>query len=343
MKLRWTAPLLALAVAFAALPALVGVLTQSRVQSALAERWPEVEQVWQRGWRQSRLVLRHDQLEAEIELEHLPLSPPGWLALRGRVRIESPPARVDLTGRLGLTGRFELNGRSDALVLPGPPQWRYHQPGLRVTGDIGQTLAIELRSSTLDIADSAGNRLALTDTVLQLTVRQAQQGPLDLELGLQLTRAGQAESRLQLALAGLDHDALIATIEAVRNLSTTEVGSAAHRLAQLSVLGALQQLADAGLAVLLEPLLLDGRVRVHGHWQPGQPPQITGGGPPATLHTWLAAIVGLHNGLAANEAHARASEQLAAIRQRGLAEGWLQIQGDEWRIELPGPGHPGPP
>lgn len=328
MRKRWIMLLLAAAAVIAALPAGIGWVARDRVNSALDEQWPEASRRWSPGWLRSAVQIASPDGEADLTIDHFSTAPPGWLSATGRLRAERPPMVVDATGHLGWRGDFVLRFDADALEIPGPPRWHYRAPDLIVEGRVGEGAATRFRTPALSIHDPAGNVLELRDVELALSLQRVPDERMDVSLTLQTSRPGQPDSRLQLRFNGLDREALAQLIDALRALSARNPESATGRLAQLGVLGAWQQLADAGFTVALDPLRLDGTFEVEGRWHPGQAPRIRGGGSRETLRRWITDLVGLQLQLPPR----LAAEQVDVWLQQAMERGWIRLQQD--RIEI---------
>lgn len=332
--IKWLLVLLILA--SAAAPALIGVFARQQLSTALTEQWPDASQRWDAGWMRSKLQLSHEDFDAELSLNHISLSPAGWLSAQGRVIAEDPPLVVDTSGRIGWTGTFALQVDADTFARPGPPRWLYQSPDLAVTGAFGRTMALKLETPSLTISDSLGNLLELRDAKLEASLSRADNDRVDLDLNLNLTRPGQPPSVLKLVVNNMDRDALASLFDAMRTLSEFEPSSAAGRMAQLGVASAWQQLVAAGFSSTLESLKLDGDFELQGRWQNDQPAALSGGGQRATLLDWMATTTGLQVGLPPDIAR----EQADAWLDQGGAQGWLVQRGQRVELNLAAPAGP---
>jgi hypothetical protein len=105
-----------------------------------------------------------------------------------------------------------------------------------------------------------------------------------------------------------------------------------QQLALLTIAGAWQQLAEAGLEIELAELSLDRDTAFVGRWTAAGPsPLVRGGGHHQTLHTWLATIIGFTRAISPQTAEREASAWMAQL----IEQQWLQIEDDRFEFQFP--------
>jgi len=326
--------LLLLVLAALALPAAIGGLLQDQAETALRERWPDAEVRWQRGWTRSSVEIEADEWRGRIDIRQLPLNPPGLLALSGRITLAEPAATIDLDGRVGAQLRLQLQLDSAAITLQTQALWQWHAPRLVVNADRRGRLSLDLESRQLQVHDGLGNRLTLERPRLRLRTEPQDSETTSIDLQLDLSRIGQAPSRLVLQAESVDRQALAELLESGRELSRSEPESAAAGVAAIGALGAWQQLLAGGLQLRVAPLELESSFRLESQWQPAKRRlQLVGGGPEATLLDWAGPIIGLQQEISPTLARERARELLGALEpQHGIVRA-----GGELKIDIERP------
>jgi len=317
-------------------PAGIGWLLHDRARPALAERLPDAAIDWRQGWFRSRIELASDTLSGRAELRHLPLSPPGWLALDARLMpaADSPlrAAAMRLRGRISLDGDMALVAESDELSIPGPVSWQYRGPRVEIHHGRDGGGRLHAGADWLMIHDRLGNQLAFTESSLEAHWTPRSERFTDLRLELALQRDGRDRSRLVLAAASVDREALGQLIAFGAQLGGAEPGSAAAGMAALGLAGAWQQLTQGRLRFDLETLSLDDRGNLTGRWQAGTgraAPELSGALPLDATLEWSAQILGLGSALTPADARRTARELLDTL----VGDGQVGI--DAGRIVLP--------
>lgn len=318
-----------LVIAALAAPAAIGWLLHERVQPALEQRFPGAGVDWQKGWWQSRIELDSPALTGRAGIRHLPLSPPGWLALDARLTpaagSELRTAAVQVDGHLGITGTLTLRAASDVLELAGPVVWQYRGPRIELTARRDGVLRADALADWLLIHDRLGNQLAFTDGALEIDWTPGSGQTADLALSLTLQRDGEAPSRLTLKAASVDRDAFGQLLEFASQLGRAEPGSASAGMAALGLAGAWQQLRQGGLTVQLEALSVDGQGELTGRWQADRgaaAPDLSGALPLKPTLDWTAQILGLATALSPGAARTAARDLLDSL----IAEGRLRVE-----------------
>lgn len=319
-----------LAVVALGLPAAIGWLVQDQAGPRLAAQLDEASVEWDRGWFRSAMRIDDPDFRANVEFGHVSVSPPGWLTVEGRLILQEPAATVDFDGRIGLGMAPVLHAEAPSLRIEGPVEWRYDGPVVDVRGG-NNNLEMTGSAETLLVADDLGNRLPLANPDLQITVDRSWTNEVALSLTLTASRAGLAESRLELRMAPLAPGPLEQLVEGLIQLASSERESAAGGLAAVGVASAWQQLGEQGMVVELETLELDGQVELSGRWAPGERRfSLAGSGPRETVLAWLSSINGLTGQLRPDTARTAALTTLQDL----AADGLVTIDGQTVRVDL---------
>jgi hypothetical protein len=294
-----------------ALPAAIGWLVQDRAERSLRENWPDAELQWQRGWIRSSVEIDAGAWRGRIELRQLPLSPPGLLALSGRITLSEPAAVIELKGSVSPGLALQLQLDTAAIAVQTQALWQWDAPRAVIdTGRDGR-LALDLTAGRLNVHDALGNRITLEQPRLRLNVEPESEQSTSIELQFEASRLDQAPSRLALQAESVDREAMALLLDSGRELARSEPDSTAAGLAALGALGAWQQLVAGGLQMRLAPLELDPAFRLEGTWHPAERRlDLAGGGPEKTLLDWAEPIIGLQ-------------QQLSPAIARDLARSWL--------------------
>lgn len=326
--------LILLVAAALALPAAIGWLVQDRAEKALRENWPDAGLRWQRGWIHSTVEIDTRTWRGRVELRQLPLSPPGLLALNGRITLSEPAAVVELKGMVSPALALRLQLDSAALAVQTQALWQWDAPRAIIETDRVGRLGLDLDAARLRMHDGLGNRITLEQPALRLDVAPQSEQTTYLDLQFEATRLGQAQSSLALQAESVDREAMALLLESARELSRTEPDSAGAGLAAIGALGAWQQLVAGGLQIRLDPLELESAFRLQGQWYPaGRRLELAGGGAEATLLDWAEPLIGLQQQLTPAMARERAREWLSALpAQDGIRHDAGQLQID---IERP--------
>lgn len=303
------------------LPAAIGWFVHDRLSATAAERLPDAQVEWNRGWFRSGMRVEDENFNARLDFRHA--SPgAGWFSVDGLVTLREWAAAIDLNARLALDGTLSARANASRLDVPGPVSWQYEAPELNLTASRGGDAELSGAADGLLILDGMGNRLAFTEPKLDFHLQSESIKTSSARLALVTRRVGQEESRLAVRLESIDEFAMAELIEALRQLAGAAPESTSASLAAIGVASAWQQLAAGGLVVHIEELVLDGRLSLSGRWAPGKRQlALEGDGARATAEDWLASITGL-------------AEQLPPEQARSDARATLQDLADQGAITL---------
>jgi len=324
--------LLTAATVVAGLPAAIGWLLEKGISNTVDERLPNAQMEWDRGWFRSGVRIDDDAFNARLDFRHI--SPEaGWVSVDGLVNLVEMAAAVDIDARMSLGGTLTVNGQTPALDVPGPVTWQYDGPSLRIVAEQGGDTSVSGRADALLIVDGIGNRLALTEPVLDFKLTSESTETFSGRLTLTTRRVGRAESRIVLDLASINSSAVAELVQALRQLASAEPDSTAAGLAAIGAASAWQQLVAAGLTVDLEELLLDGQARFAGRWIPDDR-QLTleGKGARETIVDWWSNIVGLAQQIPPEEARRSVRRSLEGL----AAQGAITLSPSEVTVNLDG-------
>ncbi|MFU8878705.1 MAG: hypothetical protein ACNA7E_11225, partial [Wenzhouxiangellaceae bacterium] len=312
----------------AALPAVVGWLLHERLEIWANENAGQVTLTRQSGWLRSSARVSSDGFDLDLRFRHLSWKPPAWLTLEGMARLDSLQMPFAISGRLAGAGTLYLDAAAPALELPGQVVWRYREPRLGLVASRGGYAMVTAGAANLAVFDGLGNQLALEQAGLAFDL-QMDDASAAVSLDVQARRIAEPESRLQLALTGIDRSALGTTLEQLRLLISAEPESRVQAMAMLGVLNGWQEIVQGGLQMQHASLALDGDFNVDGEWQPGAGGlRLRGGGDRQTAREWWAAVVGLSQQMPP----AAAGREVDARLQELAGQGWLKLGRD--RIEL---------
>lgn len=313
-----------------AIPAGIGWLLERQAAERIQSRLPGAELQWNRGWFRSGFALDAAEVEAAFDFRHLTLSPPGWLALDGRVVLAEPPASIHVEGHVSAGFAGELRAGAPSLTVGEAVVGRYRQPNLRLLAAENRLRALAT-AEALTLADGLGNRLRLDRIDAEARVEESGDGQVAIVVTASATRPGMPESRLDVRLSGADPNALEQLVQALTQLAGTEPGSTGAGLAALGLASAWQQLAARGASVELDALVLDGDFRLSGRWVPDKRVfSLEGGGSRETLTTWATALTGLAGG----QSPARARAEIErTLRDAGARDG-ITVDDGQVRVTM---------
>ncbi|MDT8450958.1 MAG: hypothetical protein RQ847_12385 [Wenzhouxiangellaceae bacterium] len=320
-------------VAILAVPAGIGWLVNDRAAAALEKRLPEGAAAdWDRGWMRSALRLVAPEYRAELDFRHVPMSPPGWLSVNGRVIMNEPAAAVDVDGHITLGGELRLSLDAPRLDLPGPVAWQYRDPSVRFRTESGKaTLAGS--AAALLVHDALGNRLAFEQAELTVELVEgagsAADQAVELLLSLDATRSDRPPSRVRVGIEHIDPGAAEAFVRSVSAWLQAEPGSTPAGVAAVGLASAWQQLAAKGLTLNLHELVLDGASDISGTWVPDERRyRLTGAADRETVLAWWAGITGLARRLAPEQARLEARAALEEL----AADGTIELAPEQVRL-----------
>ncbi|TVS11780.1 MAG: hypothetical protein EA419_07000 [Wenzhouxiangella sp.] len=315
-----------------ALPILVGLFLGDWVEEWTAD-WPEPDAVdFRSGWFRSELNWTSaDGIDLALQARHVPPLRPGLVRIEGLVSTPMTPEPAQLNGHLGLTGAWHLQGRVTKVASPATPGLEAHAVHINLAQPSGQPLTLILRAEQLrNRAEPAAPDLR--DLRLMARHRSDDHEAHHLGLDLELEADNLGPAGLTLSAGPADPQALADLIDGLSQWATAQPDSLAQRMGLLTVAGAWQQLAAAGLVVQLERLRLGENVRLSGRWATALPqPQLEGGGQTTELIDWH---VGLATALAAqtpDQAELEARAWLMTLAQHG----WIRLEEEHFRVQVP--------
>ncbi|MDT8410513.1 MAG: hypothetical protein RQ741_13020 [Wenzhouxiangellaceae bacterium] len=320
-----------------ALPAAIGWWIEDRATQAVAENRPEADLEWHRGWFRSNAKIRSDEVDLDLQFRHFSMQPPGWLAVNGRALLREPLASVDFSAHLDPTGDTVLNASAPSLEVPGDVAWHYRRPEIDLNIKRDSGIDLSGRAERLFILDAVGNRLVLDRPDLAAEWHEisgpgspasdrgesnAIQTGARVQLTIRASRPDQPASRLDLAITNIDPATLEQLLAALRQIGTSQAGSAAAGLGAIGAASAWQQLAAKGIQIRVTGLELDGQLMLSGAFLPQTNRlEISGEGAESTLLDWWAIVLGLTRRLPPEQARQMARialDELSAGRESAI-------------------------
>lgn len=312
------------------LPAAIGWFVHDRLSATAAERLPDAQIEWNRGWFRSGMRVEDEDFSARLDFRHA--SPgAGWFSVDGLVTLSEWAAAIDLDARLALDGTLSARANAPRLDVPGPVSWRYEAPELSLTASRGGDTELSGAADGLLIVDGIGNRLAFSEPKLEFRMQSESMLTSSARVTLVARRLDRPESRIAVRLESIDEFAMAELIEALRQLAGAEPGSTTTGLAAIGVASAWQQLAAGGLVIDIEELVLDGALSLSGRWAPGKRQfALEGEGARATAEDWLASITGLAEQLPPEQAR----RDVRATLQDLAGQGAITLDRQQIAIDL---------
>lgn len=332
------AALIVVALLVVSVPAGIGWVIQNQAEPALEQRLPGAVVEWKRGWFRSGLAIDDPDIDADFDIRHMSGSPPGWLAIDGRVVLTDPPTAIDIDGHVALGLSSEVAATAPSLTHGERVQWQHESPALRMVAR-DDTLRATGAGDTLVVADPLGNRLVLANPDVSILVEEVGGGDVRITLTLEGSRSGRSGSRAVVRMDSVDPAALEQFVEGLAQLVSEGREGAAGGLAAVGLLSGWQQLGARGMVVTLDELSLDGSMSLQGRWAPGEQAfTLSGGGDRDALLAWWATLAGLIGGVSPAEARAAAERSLAEMIDGDA----VAANGDRLRVSLesrPGTGN----
>ena len=308
---------------------LIGAWLPGQVEDSLEANWPDATPVIQRGWFSTSVVAQTSTSRLSLDFQHLPWWRGAWLTGVGELELTEPEARIDLDGLFSLSGHFQLNAESESVRWTSVEENRIEQLSVEFTLQRDRQGRLNADADTLIFSDRLGNRLDLRQIDLEKHWQPTGEDMREWMLDLQATAPQQPSSRLSLKASSVEAEALTALIDSLSELNRAPPESLQAQMAGLGLLGAWQQLAQAGLILELNPLALDQQINITGRWQPGTNElQLSGGGSNRSALDWLAPIIGLSQQLTPQLAR----EQAWQFLENAENHNQLTIQGEQFEL-----------
>lgn len=330
--------LLAMAIWLLVLPGLVGLSVQRAVPGWLEETLAEDQWQLERGWFSSRLAiaLDHDQ-QLTFQARHLPPIQAAWLRTTGGGRLCEWLPELNIDGQIGLTGQTRLTATGPTIQWPAGPV-AFHSGATALTLDLAPGQAAHLVAGSAGLNARGREAVEWAADYGQLNLDWTTDegfGQLALRLEFNDTQPAESALWLDLAIRSIELEALGLLADAYEQLRLAPPDSISERLALLSLLGAWQQLVQAGLTIEIQDARLGELLQLEGRWN-GQRDQgeITGGGQLETLLLGLAPYVAL----ASQSAIAEAEETIMGWVIELTERGWLHSDGQYFVLNYRGSG-----
>ena len=315
------------------LPGVVGLVLSDRVPAWLAESAASAESRFESGWFSSRLALTDTHLAAELEARHVPPTRPGWLQVSGTVDL--PPlvdgSRID--GFVRFDGRTRVALDAPELRLPGPPHTTIQALALELEQAPAGATRLELSAAGLGLANGHGLKVDYASPAGDLLRERVDETTSRLALALRLGEPADPQSlSLALSAAPINDAAFEELLDGLGQWQSARPDTYDEQLALLTLAGAWQGLASAGLVVELDHLTLGASTRMQGRWEAasGQP-RISGDGQVEALLEGLTRIVALSRDQPDAVAEREARAWLRVLVERA----WLIIEDERFRFAYP--------
>jgi len=318
-----------------AMPALVGGFVRGWLPDWIEESAPESKASYQVGWFNTRLSLSDENLLADLQARHFPPMELAWIRLDGVIHTGFGDNGLRARGRLGLTGQTDIRLDAETLTLALEPVIQTADAGLSLTQQVDGSARLSLDLADVVMVDQLGNRINPDQALAELNWTTLDEDHAQLELDLRLT--GPAAARFSLAAAPVHREALAELLDGINQLRASRPDTMDQQFALLTIAGAWQQIAQAGLVLDLREFSLAGDTGFHGHWHTASNwPDIEGEGDFAVLLDWFSPIVGLSRQLSPEMAEGEVRAWLVELVDRG----WLEPRGERFRFRYSSADHP---
>ncbi len=318
-----------------AMPALVGAFLRGWLPDWIEETAPAAEASYQVGWFSTRLDVSDQNLVADLRARHFPPFGLAWVDLSGTIHTDFADNGLRVAGQLGLTGRTDVRLNADAMTLASEPDIQTANAGLVFTQLVDGGAHVILDLTSLLMADRLGNHLNPDQLLARLDWTPLDEDHAHLELDLQLTGPGMA--RLSLIAAPVHREAMAELLDGIEQLRAARPDTVDQQFALLTIAGAWQQLALAGLELDLREFSLAGDTVFRGLWRTGSSwPEIEGTGDINELLDWLVPIIGLSRQLSPEAAEHEARAWLVELVDRD----WLEPREERFRFHYGTDEHP---
>lgn len=316
------------------LPGLVGGYLRGQVPEWI-EAWPEAETTqFTPGWFRSQLDWASDDgVNIDLQARHLPVLKPGLIRLRGQVGSPMTTSPIRLDGQVGLTGGWHLQLDAEALSAEATGGLHGRALGLNLAQAPGQPLTAIFQADSLGHDSSSADLPGLEDVRILARSQNGPDGELVLGLDLNLVAETLGPARLTLNAAPVPADALSELMDGLAQLAGSSADSFAESMALLTVAGAWQQMAAAGMVIRLENLSLGSSTALSGTWPAGHnQPRLDGTGQTSELMAWYRTLAYRLGGRAPELAELEARAWLDTL----VDAGWLRLDGNTFRVQAPG-------
>lgn len=318
--------LLALSVWLLLLPGVVGIYLRDAVPDWLAE-WSSPEEAgYHPGWFGSELTWQPEpDLRLRLSVRHFPPLRAGWLGLAGSLELPLSSRPADLRGHLGLTGGWHLHATAADFrpIADGPMQARGLALNLSQTAGQPRTLLLSVDELNLQ-PHSPG----LSDLRVRALQRSTDTDLVHVALETEISDQELGTAGLRLQAGPIPPEQLGLLFQGLGQLAESTPGSISEGMALMTLVGAWQEMAAAGLVIDIERLQLGPDIEFRGRWVATRAnPEVTGSGRLDELAEWQERL--LPGTQAANTDPAEA----VAAWLTGL--GHLETEGARFRFSYP--------
>jgi hypothetical protein len=311
------------------LPGLVGLYLDRWLPEWLASQGLSEASESRAGWFRSGLELAHPELDLQARARHLPPTAGAWLQVDGELKPAWLEAPLTIDGRFGLFGNTRLTLAGPSLSTDSEPALKAGPGRLQLAQSSPDRIEARLDLGSLAIEDRQGNRLATGDAELALDWQRLDETHAALALDLRLP---ERQAALSLDIGPIAMQPLSELAQGLEQLRRARPDTIDQQLAALTIAGAWQQLAEAGLEISLNELRLDNETALVGRWKAAGPmPLLRGGGRTETLLDWLASIIGLSRRISPEMAEREARSWLTSLADRQ----WLAPEGEHFEFHFP--------
>lgn len=310
-------------------PGLIGAWLPGQVEQSLESNWPDATPVIRRGWFGTSVVAQTGTSRLKLDFRHLPWWRGTLLTASGELILTEPEARIGLDGVFSLSGEVGIDAESHSIRWAGVEENRIEQMQLALRLQRGQQGRLHARANALILSDPLGNRLDLRRIDLESHWQPSSEDLREWALDLQATAPEKPASRLLLNATSMDAEALSALSGALYELNRAPPESLQAQMAGLGLLGAWQQLVQAGLKMELNQLSLDQQIELSGQWQPNLNEwHLIGGGANRNALEWLGPIIGLSQQRVPQQARIQAWQLLESAEDHNQ----LTIRGEQFEF-----------
>lgn len=316
------------------MPALVGLSLRERVPMWLEDGALPPQSEYRPGLFSSHLKLADGGLvQGRIQARHLPFPGSAWIDLTGTLTTGHHNDRLDLIGRFGVSGAMDLRLTSPELSFSDQPHIQTGQTRISLDRNRRGSTRVDLDLADLRLADAHGNDLTFTRAEGEIHWRQRGEAPASLAAQITLTGSRHGDLRLTFDAAPIDMQALSEMSSGIDQLRRARPDSLEQTLAMLTIGGAWQQLAAAGLTITVHEIGFDDRASFQGQWQTTNPqPEISGEGGIEALLDWFGPIIGLARSIDSQRAEQEARAWITALVDRD----WMRVDASGFRFNYPG-------